>query len=60
MLLTGELNKKIEFARELYNIKSLNEKFEDEEYNKLRKNKLNKLLENTLNDKKSIPPKQAL
>lgn len=57
MLLTGELNQKIEFARELYNIKSLNEKFEDEEYNKLRKNKLNKLLEKTLNDKKPISPK---
>jgi hypothetical protein len=43
----NELNQKIEFAREAYNVKFLNEKFENEEDNKLRKDKLNKLLEFT-------------
>jgi hypothetical protein len=48
------LEQKIEFARELYSIKSLNEKFDDKEYNKIRKNKLNKLLKTTTDDKKQI------
>lgn len=43
----NELNQKIEFARESYTIKFLNEKFENKEDNKLRKDKLNKLKENT-------------
>jgi hypothetical protein len=57
MLLTHELNQKIEFARELYSLKFLNEKLEDEDDKKLRKEKLNKLLGETSDDKKSFKTK---
>lgn len=40
----NNFNQKIEFARESYSIKFLNEKFDNKEDNKLRKDKLNKLL----------------
>lgn len=43
----NKFNQKVEFARESYSIKFLNEKFENKEDNKLRKDKLNKLLENS-------------
>jgi hypothetical protein len=57
MLLTHELNQKIEFARELYSLKFLNEKLEDEDDKKLRKEKLNKLLGETSDDKKPFKTK---
>jgi hypothetical protein len=44
-----DFNQKIEIARESYSIKFLNEKFENRDDNKLRKNKLSKLLEKTTN-----------
>ncbi len=50
----NNLNQKIESAREKYNIKFLNEKFKNEEDNKIRKNKLQKLMENILNEQKQI------
>jgi len=49
----NDLNQKIEIARELYSIKFLNEKFENKEDNKIRKEKLNKLLEKIINVKES-------
>ena len=47
-------NPKIEKARESYSIKFLNEQFENKDDNKIRKVKLNKLLENNSNDEKQI------
>ena len=44
---------KIETARETYSIKFLNEQFENKDDNKIRKDKLHKLLENS-NDTKQI------
>ena len=41
----NELNQKIESARQLYSIKFLNEKFENDYDNKQRKDKLNKLMD---------------
>jgi uncharacterized FlaG/YvyC family protein len=49
----NELNQKIENARQNYNVKFLNEKFEDKDDNKVRKEKLNKLSEN-INEKYKI------
>lgn len=47
-------NQRIENARQLYSVKFLNEQFEDKFENKMRKDKLNKLLENTTDVKKQI------
>lgn len=48
----NEFNQKIETARQLYSIKFLNEQFENVYDNKVRKEKLHKLLEST-NDGKN-------
>lgn len=50
--MNNNLNQKIETAREIYSIKFLNEQFENKDDNKIRKDKLNKLLES--NDTKQI------
>jgi hypothetical protein len=49
----NKLNQKIELARESYSIKFLNDKFENKDDNKLRRDKLNKLMENK-NEHKSF------
>ena len=55
----NNLDQKIEEARKFYSVKFLNEKFESEIDNKLRKEKLNKLLENS-NDGKQIKKEQKI
>ena len=42
----SDLIQRIEIAREFYSISNLNKQFENKDDNKLRKDKLNKLLEN--------------
>jgi hypothetical protein len=54
------LSQRIESARELYNVKFLNEKFGDKDENKTRKDKLKKLLENFLNDEKQKQTKPKI
>ena len=54
----NEFNQKIEFARESYSIKFLNEKFENKDDNKSRKDKLDKILEE--NAKKQFKTQQKI